>query len=400
MKGIDLIMKKRNEELINNKKGITLVALVVSIVVLIILAGVSISMLTGENGLIRQATKAKEETEIATWNEQKQLIVLGALNNQTTDMVSYLTQEFQQIDSSASVTDVGNCYYIKCNNQKFIYDYDLKEYEVNEGDSNFWKYIENDDGTLTITGYKYNPSGEIIIPNFIDDKKVKIVSCSFKDNTDLTSMKISYGIEELSGGLFANCTNLSGDINLPSSLKKIGYGCFSRCIGLTGDLNLENVNFVKSHAFSYCNGLNGKLYVNSNGAIVGYMAFYNCTQLNGKAIVSGFASDADMSFFSCENLEEVEFVYDLDNIAPRSFGNCSKLKTIIIPESVTTIGSCAFYQCTNLTSITMSSNIESIDRLAFGYCKNLEGTIKLSSNCIIGENAFAGCNKLTIQYID
>ena len=45
-----------------NKKqsGITLVALVVTIVVLLILAGVSINLVLGENGLITQAKEAKE----------------------------------------------------------------------------------------------------------------------------------------------------------------------------------------------------------------------------------------------------------------------------------------------------------------------------------------------------
>ena len=46
----------------NKEKGITLIALVVTIVVLLILAGVSISMLIGENGIITQAQKAKLET--------------------------------------------------------------------------------------------------------------------------------------------------------------------------------------------------------------------------------------------------------------------------------------------------------------------------------------------------
>lgn len=40
---------------IKNSKGITLVALVVTIVVLLILAGVSINLVLGENGLITQA---------------------------------------------------------------------------------------------------------------------------------------------------------------------------------------------------------------------------------------------------------------------------------------------------------------------------------------------------------
>ena len=47
----------------NKSRGITLIALVITIIVLLILAGVSIAMLTGENGLLSQAEDAKTETE-------------------------------------------------------------------------------------------------------------------------------------------------------------------------------------------------------------------------------------------------------------------------------------------------------------------------------------------------
>ena len=49
--------------------GITLIALVITIVVLIILAGVTISMLSGNNGLLNKATEAKEQTEIGNEKE-------------------------------------------------------------------------------------------------------------------------------------------------------------------------------------------------------------------------------------------------------------------------------------------------------------------------------------------
>ena len=51
-------------------KGITLIALVVTIIVLLIIAGVTISVITGENGIIIQAGKAKEETKIAAAKEK------------------------------------------------------------------------------------------------------------------------------------------------------------------------------------------------------------------------------------------------------------------------------------------------------------------------------------------
>ena len=48
-----------------NNKGITLIALVITIIVLLILAGVSIAMLTGSNGILTQATEAKKDTAAA-----------------------------------------------------------------------------------------------------------------------------------------------------------------------------------------------------------------------------------------------------------------------------------------------------------------------------------------------
>ena len=45
-----------------NQKGITLIALVITIIVLLILAGVSIAMLTGDNGILTQAGNAKKDT--------------------------------------------------------------------------------------------------------------------------------------------------------------------------------------------------------------------------------------------------------------------------------------------------------------------------------------------------
>ena len=58
---------------LQKEKGITLVALVVTIVVLLILAGVSINLVLGENGLITQAKEAREQTKTAEANEKSQM---------------------------------------------------------------------------------------------------------------------------------------------------------------------------------------------------------------------------------------------------------------------------------------------------------------------------------------
>ena len=49
----------KNKEM---SSGITLIALVVTIIVLLILSGISIGMITGENGIIKKAVSAKEDT--------------------------------------------------------------------------------------------------------------------------------------------------------------------------------------------------------------------------------------------------------------------------------------------------------------------------------------------------
>ncbi len=59
------------------EKGITLIALVVTIIVLLIIAGVSILMLTGNNGIINQAVKAKFLTEVSTLKEQLEIQEIG-----------------------------------------------------------------------------------------------------------------------------------------------------------------------------------------------------------------------------------------------------------------------------------------------------------------------------------
>ena len=55
-------MRNCRKNALKNKKGITLIALVITIIVLLILAGISISMLSGDNGILQKATTAKENT--------------------------------------------------------------------------------------------------------------------------------------------------------------------------------------------------------------------------------------------------------------------------------------------------------------------------------------------------
>ena len=74
---------KRNKEknIVKKQTGITLIALVITIIVLLILAGVSIAMLTGNNGILTQANQAKENTKVATAKEKVQIEAAGSLDD-------------------------------------------------------------------------------------------------------------------------------------------------------------------------------------------------------------------------------------------------------------------------------------------------------------------------------
>ena len=66
----------------NKEKGITLIALVITMIILLILSGVTISMLLGENGIIRTAQEAKNTWERAIANEQEEIQnLVNELNN-------------------------------------------------------------------------------------------------------------------------------------------------------------------------------------------------------------------------------------------------------------------------------------------------------------------------------
>ena len=71
-------MKNLKTKAFKSTKGITLIALVVTIIILLILAGVSIAMLTGNNGILTQGKRAKEETAVGHEREAAQMAYAGA----------------------------------------------------------------------------------------------------------------------------------------------------------------------------------------------------------------------------------------------------------------------------------------------------------------------------------
>ena len=79
-------MNERKQK--NHEKGITLIALVITIVVLLILAGITIQALSGENGLLKRATEAKEENVKGVEKEAISIAYTGVLTKNNMEAVT------------------------------------------------------------------------------------------------------------------------------------------------------------------------------------------------------------------------------------------------------------------------------------------------------------------------
>ena len=160
---------------LKKEKGITLIALVITIIVLLILAGVSIAFLTGDNGILTQANKSKGENTKGKEKEQISLAVqsLGIDSNQKNEilninsenlknqMISYGNKNIitEDINGSTKITftDSKNQYFVDSSGN--IENY----YEQPENVAKYWRAIKESDEDW----YSYNDVSN-------GDKKVKV----------------------------------------------------------------------------------------------------------------------------------------------------------------------------------------------------------------------------------
>lgn len=175
------IIKEKKEEKVN--KGITLIALVITIVILLILAGVTIATLTGENGVLNKANTAKEETKKEEYKEILKLIGNGLRPDKEVNRWSskkYIDEYEQKIlkeetFKEAEINRVSDEAIIVITKEGWVYK--ITENEV--------KYIgtqgETDIPTLEESNIKfeYNPSP---LNNLWTNESVKVTILSEIDN--------------------------------------------------------------------------------------------------------------------------------------------------------------------------------------------------------------------------
>ena len=125
--------KKQNKTIMKNEKvktekGITILVLVITIIVLLILAGITISAITGDNGIIQNAGKAKEEAEIANEKEVLEKATVQAMGNnkygniEKDELQSALDKETGEGKTEAN--DIGNILEVAFMDSKRYYTVD------------------------------------------------------------------------------------------------------------------------------------------------------------------------------------------------------------------------------------------------------------------------------------
>ena len=166
MKNVKKIKAKRNLK-IQGQKGITLLVLVVTIIVLLILAGITIGALTGENGIIKNTKESKEQTEIANEKEILEKATVEAMgknkygNIEESELQNALNNETG--DGKTEAVDVGEEFEVlfKESNRYYTVDKDgnvgeMQEYVEDKypGDITVGKDGEKLDGQSKETAYQ------------------------------------------------------------------------------------------------------------------------------------------------------------------------------------------------------------------------------------------------------
>jgi len=306
---------------------------VVTIIVLILLAGVSINLVIGNNGIITKAQVAKTSTELAKYKEE------------------------------------------------------LSQWKINKKmeDNNFVEdTLSAGKNNLTYGGVKQEGNIKTIIQDLDDSylDEVEIIKGELIINTTNKSKLEGSKVAEVSsnpyiikeGELKSAGTNLElmssdGTVTIPENVTKIGAGAFSSLVGLKTVIIPGTVKEVGANAFAYNTTLE-KVIMEEGTEIIGEQAFFGCT-----------------------GLSEINLPDTINSVGKFSMSN-SKITKLSVPASLKTIGTYAFHNLVELQTVNIPEGVETIRYYAFDNCKKLE-TITIPSTVTNIENgAFASCNSL------
>lgn len=328
---------------LKNKNGVTLIALAVTIIIMLILAGVTISMLTGNSGITTNASKAKTKSYLADIKEEYELYLSEKRMDDEYDLDTlYANDKTIRYEGNEVGTGIAEiCSSIKKG--------DEKKFEIIKGKI---YYVSQDKNVIPIAvelGFSINPY-EITDGGVLKSSSMNLYLVDNDGHLDLSEYEGK--IKTIEAGAFSKVEIESGinplqSIVLPKGITTIGDDAFSYNTSLT---SIKIPNTVTS---------------------IGKRAFQECTNLTSIEIPDTVTYIGDYCFSGCNRLQKIKLSKKIQTINQRLLQGCSSLTEIEIPEGVKSIGYAAFISCNKLTTITLPASLTSFNGTAIAGLSRL-----------------------------
>lgn len=407
----------------NSPKGITIVALVITIVIMLILLGVTVTVVI-KGDLIDTAKESNDETRYAQVLEQKEMWESEKLATDRFGAKAETLEEFvERLKKEKILTEEEGKQILELGFVTIAKKDILLDGKRNVADASLWDYqLDTKTNFVTITRYLGTTDNltELTIPNFllIGGKEYRVTkTLSYNGSNAIVNFKgkliISKGITEIGKASFNGASKITG-VEIPNSAILISDYAFQNCEGLTTITIPGSVKKI------------GNWWGNANGQI-----FNGCSNLKEVILEEGIEEISGRAFDSCSKVKEWKLPKSLKRIGPGAFQSTG-VEEFNIPENVESIAA-TFISSSNLSRINVDSNnkyftsvdgilfdkdstrlikypenrdgssyevpntVNTIDANAFGSCKNLQTIVIADSVEKIGDSAFYGSKLKTIN---
>lgn len=346
------------------EKGITLVALVITIIVLIILAGVAIMTLTGEEGILTKAKESRISTELSAYQEELETYKASKYLENNTFLESTLTagkENLTYYTQDGKGEETGNIRNILKN----ISDEYFEKLEV--------------------------VKGELLI-NTKDKIEIKIAQSL---GIAVNPYDIKDGVLQSSDGNLLLMDQATGTLTIPDSVTAIGEGAFANVKGLKTIIIPSTVKRIETNAFRNNQTLETVIMQEKDGQGVEYIgnfAFMGCPNLTTVQMANTVKEMGGLVFYFCDNLMNINISTQLKIIPNYTFLRC-KFEELELPEGINEIGTNAFAENHNLTTIKFPSTVYAVEGNAFNGCEKLKNIeIAEGNKNLTLENGILLCN--------
>lgn len=399
------------------KQGISLITLVITIIIMIILAGVVILSLSNTN-IFDKANEAIDEYNLKQVQSLATLKWLDAYYdkdiNTEEEYEDYIREALENEGVNTKIYDIEADETHVTITPKLDLDSIVANEELN-GTTEIGgiKYTITK-GVASVTGYTDKLPNEVVIPAVITYENtlcrvMSVGNSAFMKNTNITSVIIEEGVTSIGYETFKGCTSLT--IAIPHGVISIGMNAFDNCSSLI-TINLsDSLTTIRTSAFANCTSLQ-TIEIPNSVTSIGSSVFSGCiklTEINVNDNNSTYASREGVLYnkslteiIRCPEGKSGSYIIPegVTSIGHDAFMSCEKLTEIAISDGVTSIGTAAFYSCDKLTKITLPSSLTSIGSYAFEYCNSLSTIDIPASVTSIGYWAFEGCSGLTNINVD